>query len=70
MGFQEIQNVGICDLCKQFGFPGFKAVTFLFLWQFADWAKRQSEVGFEPTPSFEDQNTHSYECKIILSLAP
>ena len=31
-----------------------------------------SEVGFEPTPSFEDQNAHSLEVKSIylLSLAP
>ena len=24
-----------------------------------------SEVGFEPTPSFEDQNSHSYEAKSL-----
>ena len=30
-----------------------------------------SEVGFEPTPSFEDQNAHSIEAKSnLLSLAP
>jgi len=30
-----------------------------------------SEVGFEPTPSFEDQNTHLCSARVfLLSLAP
>ena len=28
--------------------------------------QKLSEVGFEPTPTFVDQNAHSYECKITL----
>ena len=47
--------------------------TFLSPWTLVSLEKKDilSEVGFEPTPSFEDQNAHLFSVRVfLLSLAP
>ena len=47
--------------------------TFLSPWTLVSLEKKRflSEVGFEPTPSFEDQNAHLFSVRVyLLSLAP
>ena len=67
---RSLVQIRLGGLIFDFVVASWKGQTFFLLWKAGD--KIVSEVGFEPTPTFVDQNAPllSKEETLLLSLAP